>query len=99
MTRTTTLQTVRRATHVATALALGAAAYVGPSAAAENCPWTKWAQAPHGPAVTDRDFALRTALFTFDDSALAEPRAALAADSQWARLPGASGLRARSSRL
>lgn len=99
MKRTTTLQTVRHATLAAAALALGAATYVGPSAAAAHCPWTAWAYEPHGLAATDRDLALRTALFTFDDSILAEPRAALAADPQWARLPGVSGLRARSSRL
>ncbi len=99
MTRTTTADTIRRTALVATALALGAAAYVSPAPAAAQCPWTEGAHARYGLTITDRDVALRTALFTFDDSDRAGPRAALAADPQWARLPGALGLRGRGSRL
>lgn len=99
MIRTTTASTIRRTTLAATALALGAAAYVSPSPAGGHCPWTEGAHARFGLAITDRDVALRTALFTFDDSDLAGPRPALAADPQWARLPGVSGLRAQGSRL
>lgn len=99
MARATTVQTIRHATRVATALAVGAAAFIPAASANGQCPWATSAHGRYGLTGADREYSLRSALFTFADSELPASPPAVAADPHWARLSGVLGLRAPGVRL